>query len=108
MGRTISGNVDGMMEYIHSIAISQDDKLGQTRFAFLLRLCTHVLLAMRDLDIPHNQEAANEIIREYIHALMLFHVVESGSNGTDVRMIISLYMHIICLNYLELKHTQYS
>lgn len=78
MGRIISGNIDGTIEYIHSFAGPESIKLGQTKFAFLLRLSAHILLAMRDLEIPHNQEAANEIIREYIHALMEFHVVQSN------------------------------
>jgi len=74
MGRMISGDIDGMIEYIHSIA-SQD--MAQNRLAFLLRLSVHILLAMRDLDIPHNEQAANEIIREYVHALMEYHAVGS-------------------------------
>jgi hypothetical protein len=74
MGRMITGDVDGMIEYIHTIA-GRD--MAQNRLAFLLRLSVHVLLAMRDLDIPHNEQAANEIIREYVHALMEYHVVGS-------------------------------
>lgn len=74
MGRMITGDVDGMIEYIHTIA---SQNMAQNRLAFLLRLSVHVLLAMRDLDIPHNEQAANEIIREYVHALMEYHVVRS-------------------------------
>jgi len=72
MGRMITGNVDGTIEYIHTIA-GQD--MAQNRLAFLLRLSVHILLAMRDLEIPHNEQAANEIIREYVHALMEYHAV---------------------------------
>ena len=79
MGRMISGDIDGMIEYIHSIA-SQD--MAQNRLAFLLRLSVHILLAMRDLDIPHNEQAANEIIREYVHALMEYHAV--GSHALEL------------------------
>lgn len=74
MGHMITGNVDGMIEYIHTIA-SQD--MAQNRLAFLLRLSVHILLAMRDLDIPHNEQAANEITRQYVLALMEYHAVGS-------------------------------
>lgn len=71
----IAGNVDGAIDYIRSLV--GNPGLTQGKLAFLLRLSTHILLAMRDLDIPHNREAANEIIREYVHALMEYHVVRS-------------------------------
>jgi hypothetical protein len=71
----ITGNIDGAIEYIHSLVGHAG--LTQGKLAFLLRLSTHILLAMRDLDMPHNRQAANEIIREYVHALMEYHVVRS-------------------------------
>jgi hypothetical protein len=72
----ITGNVDGAIEYIRSLVGLPD--LTQGKLAFLLRLSVHILLAMRDLDMPHDRQAANEIIREYIHALMEYHVVRSA------------------------------
>lgn len=75
LGRMISGNIDGAIEYIRSLA--NGPSIGQGKIAFLLRLSAHLVLVMRDLEIPHNQDLANEIIKEYIHALMEFHVVHS-------------------------------
>jgi hypothetical protein len=72
MGRMMSGNVDGMIEYIHSLP---GKDLSQTGMAVLLRLSVHVLLVMRDLEIPHNQESANEIIRQFVLALIEYHAV---------------------------------
>ena len=74
MGRMIIGNINGTIEYIRSVA---DQAISQFKLAFLLRLSVHVLLVMRDLDIPHDQDGANEIIKEYIHALMEYHAVLS-------------------------------
>ena len=78
IGRLITGNIDGAIEYIHSLAGQQND-LSQGQVAFLLRLSVHILLAVRDLEIPHNQAAADEIIREYISVLIHYHVVTSIS-----------------------------
>jgi hypothetical protein len=73
MGRMITGNLDGMIEYIHSLGHSND--LTQGQLAFLLRLSVHIILVMRDLQIPHDEDAANEVVSQYIHALMQYHVV---------------------------------
>jgi hypothetical protein len=73
MGQIISGNIDGVIQYVRSQAGSSELSRGQ--LAFLLRLTLHIILVMRDLEIPHNQEAANEIIKEYGHVLMHYHVV---------------------------------
>jgi len=105
MGRMITGNVDGTIEYIHAIA-GQD--MAQNRLAFLLRLSVHILLAMRDLEIPHTEQAANEIIREYVDALMEYHAVVPFTSKTNSRMTISLCTHITYPIDLELRHTQYS
>jgi hypothetical protein len=74
MGRIITGNIDGIIEYIRSIA-EPGKSLTQSKLAFLLRLAVHILLLMWDLDVQYDQQAANEIITEYVHALMEYHVV---------------------------------
>jgi hypothetical protein len=74
MGRIITGNIDDAIHYIHSLA-GGDNDLAQGQLAFLLRLSVHIILAVRDIEIPHNQAAADEIIREYVHVLMHYHVV---------------------------------
>jgi hypothetical protein len=73
MGRLISGNVDGVIEYIQSLGNSKDLTHGE--LAYLLRLSVHIILVMRDLEIQHDQERANEIIAQYVHALMQYRVV---------------------------------
>jgi len=75
MGRIITGNIDGVMNYIHSVAAGPDYNPSQTELASLLRLSSHILLVVRDLEIAHNLHASNEIVTEYIHALMEFKVV---------------------------------
>lgn len=92
MGRLITGNIDGAMDYIQGLSASTNN-LSQGQVAFLLRLSVHMILVMRDLEIPHDQAAANEILREYIHVLMHYHVVSSSHLQTNLRMIKSLYMH---------------
>jgi len=72
------GNIDGIMNYIHSVAAGHDYHPSQTELASLLRLSTHILLVMRDLEIVHNLHASNEIITEYVHALMEFKVVSQS------------------------------
>jgi hypothetical protein len=94
MGRLITGNIDGAMDYIQGLAASTNN-LSQGQLAFLLRLSVHMILVMRDLEIPHDQSAANEILREYIHVLMHYHVVSSSHLQTNLRMIKSLCMHTI-------------
>jgi hypothetical protein len=79
MGRLLTGNVDGVMNYIHSVAAGHDYNPSQTELASLLRLSTHILLVMRDLEIAHNLHASNEIITEYVHALMEFKVVSQSA-----------------------------
>ena len=74
MGHLITGNINRALDYIHSLAGNNND-FAQGQVAFLLRLSVHIILAMRDLEIPHNQDAADEIVREYIHVLMHYHVV---------------------------------
>ena len=74
MGRMITGDINGLITYIRSIG-AQDGGLTQGKLAFLLRLAVHIILAMRDLGVSFDQDGANEIIREYIHALMEYHVV---------------------------------
>jgi hypothetical protein len=95
MGRLITGNIDGVMDYMHSLAATNNN-LSQGQLAFLLRLSVHIVLVMRDLEIPHDQAAANEIIGEYIHVLMHYHVVSRQCVPTNSRMIRLLSMHTIC------------
>ena len=73
MGRIIMGDIDGLIQYIRSQAGNSELSRGQ--LSFLLRLTTHIILVMRQLEIPHDQEAANEIIKEYGYVLMHYHVV---------------------------------
>ena len=71
MGNLITGDVDGMINYIHSLP----GQLSEGRLAFMLRLSSHILLAIRALGVPHNEQAANEIVKEYVYVLMHYHVV---------------------------------
>ena len=73
MGRIITGNIDGVIQYVRSQAGNSELSRGQ--LAYLLRLAVHIILVMRDLGIQHDQDAANEIIKEYGHVLMHYHVV---------------------------------
>jgi hypothetical protein len=70
----ITGNIDQAIQYVNSLA--DRNALPGAQVAYLLRLCTHVSLAMRDLEVPHDQGAANEIIRKYVNILMEYHVVQ--------------------------------
>jgi len=79
MGRIITANIDGVMNYIHSVAAGPDYRPSQTELASLLRLSSHILLVMRDLEVAHNLAASNEIVAEYIHALMEFKVVSQST-----------------------------
>jgi len=75
IGHLITGDIDGMIDYINSLP----SQLSGGRLAFMLRLSSHILLAMRALGVPHNEQAANDIIKEYVYVLMHYHVVHKLS-----------------------------
>jgi hypothetical protein len=105
MGRLITGNLDGMIDYIHSLGHSNDISQGQ--LAFLLRLSVHIILVMRDLEMPHNHDAANEIISQYVYALMQYHVVYPFV-VINIRMTMSLSTRITYPINSQLKPMHYS
>ena len=73
MGCVIAGSMDTAIEYMLTF---RQRTWAKGEIAILLRLSTHILLALRDIQVEHNQDAANEIIRQYVDALMEFHVVQ--------------------------------
>jgi hypothetical protein len=96
-----------MISHIRSIG-SQDSGFTQGKLAFLLRLAVHILLAMKDLNIELDQDGANEIISEYVHALMEYHVVVISTYAVNCRMNISHSMHINYLMNWGFKHMRYT
>lgn len=101
MGRIITGNLDGVIQYVRSQAGSAELSRGQ--LAFLLRLTVHIILVMRELEIPHDLDAANEIIKEYGHVLMHYHVVRTLHEQANSRTITLLFTHITYLDRKALK-----
>jgi len=65
-----------MIDYINSLP----GQLSGGRLAFMLRLSSHILLTMRTLGVPHNEQAASDIIKEYVYVLMHYHVVHKLSS----------------------------
>jgi hypothetical protein len=80
MGRIITGHLDGIPELVHSLA--EQGELPQGQLAFLLRLSSHIMLVLRELEIAHNQDIANILVSEYLHALMHYHVVHPPTNAS--------------------------
>jgi predicted ABC-class ATPase len=72
MGCVITGNMDTAIEYMLTF---RQRTWAKGEIAILLRLSTHILLALRDIHVEHKEDAANEIVRQYVDALMEFHVV---------------------------------
>jgi Nuclear pore protein 84 / 107 len=77
MGYVITGNINQAIHYVNSLTDAQSNLYSGIQIAFLLRLCVHISLVMRDLNVPHDDDAANEIIRKYVLTLIQYHVVRS-------------------------------
>jgi len=74
MGCIITGNLNTAIDYMLTF---HQRTWAKGEIAILLRLSSHILLALRDINVDHKEDAANEIIRQYVDALMEFHVVRS-------------------------------
>ena len=74
MGCIITGNLNTAIDYMLTFG---QRTWAKGEIAILLRLSCHILLALRDLSVDHKEDAANEIIRQYVDAPMEFHVVRA-------------------------------
>jgi len=74
MGCIITGNLNTAIDYMLTF---RQRTWAKGEIAILLRFSSHILLALRDINVDHNEDAANEIIRQYVDALMEFHIVRA-------------------------------
>jgi hypothetical protein len=78
MGCVITGDMNTAINYMLTF---RQRTWAKGEIAVLLRLSSHILLALVDIRVDYNMDAANEIIRQYVDSLMDFHVVHPVDNS---------------------------